>query len=136
MSDGRFACGRVLQLGGEENPTPARAFFGGLHSWAGAAPPDADTDLGSQFIQYGLMHIRAILESGGAILGLRPLVADRVEIPQLLSAVGGPGTKILRGATHVRDASPNEWGTLPVLGSWGADFIVALANQHLAPKVA
>ena len=136
MSDGRFACGRVLQLGGEENPSPARAFFGGLHDWVDTDPPTVDSHLGSRFIQYGLMHIDAITQSGSALLGVRPLDADGIVLPQLLSAMGGPGTKILCGAAHVRDAQPNEWGTLPVLGYWGTDFIVTLADYHLAARVA
>ncbi len=136
MSDGRFACGRVLELGGQEIPTPTRGFFGGLHDWVGTAPPNPNTQLGPRFIKYGIMHIRAILESGGALLGMRPLEADGIELPRFLSAHGGPGTKILCGASHIRDARPDEWGTLPVLGFWGTDFIVSLANHHLIAKVA
>jgi len=82
------------------------------------------------------MHIRAIIETGGALLGERTLEADGIELPLLLSAHGGPGTKLLRGASHVRDAHADEWGKHPVLCFWGTDFIAALGNERLAGKVA
>lgn len=136
LRDGRFACGRVLQLGGEENPVPTRAFFGALHSWVGETPPRETTPLGADLVDFGLMHIRAIVESGGCILGERPLAADRLEVPLLLSAHGGEGTSILRGAAKVRAANSDEWGRYPVLAYWGKDFIQALANEKLGSKVA
>ena len=132
MCDGRFACGRVLQLRGEENPTPSRAFFGGLHTWVGTDLPSVDAEMGEKFIQIGLMHIRSIIESGGSILGERPLERDGIQMPMFLPACGGEGTMLLSGATHLRPALRREWGTMPILGLWGYDFIVLLANSTLA----
>lgn len=132
MDDGRFACGRILQLGGEENPTPTRAFFGGLHAWVGLNPPRAATSFGKIFVDVGMMHIRAVTNSGGHILGERDLVQDEIQLPELLSAHGGAGTMILSGAAHVRRARREEWGKMPVLRVWGYDVIVELANTKLA----
>jgi hypothetical protein len=77
------------------------------------------------------MHIKAITNTGGAVLGERPLEADAIELPILLSAHGVPDTMILRGAEPLRPARDDEWGTLPVLGYWGYDFISELAEHHL-----
>jgi len=131
LSDGRFGCGRVIQVGGDMLPTPNRSFFGGLHDWVSDVPPTADSIASSAFLAWGVMHIRAITETGGDILGLRELAADNVKPPTLASAVGGPGMTVLEGARSIRPASREEWGQFPVLGYWGYDFIRSLAEQHL-----
>jgi hypothetical protein len=136
MKTGLFACGRVLQVGASEIPTPTKAFFGALHSWVGTSPPNDQTELGSVLIQCGVMHIEAITQTGGAILGERPLRADKVQIPKLLSAMGGPDTHVLLGAEKQRIAKRTEWGTLPVLRFWGYDVIQELANAQLTAPVA
>lgn len=128
---GLFACGRVLQLNGAEIPAKGRAFFGGLHRWVGGVAPSAESIAGAGFVAFGVMHIRAITETGGEILGERSLEADGFELPLLLSAHGGDGTLLLRGAEPVRDARRDEWGSHPLLGFWGYDFIQQLAQQHL-----
>ena len=40
LSNDKFACGRVLQIGTAEIPTKTRGFFGGLQDWIGASPPN------------------------------------------------------------------------------------------------
>ena len=75
------------------------------------------------------MHVRTISETGGEILGFRSLELDKISMPILLSAMGGEGTTILNGAHALRPAHRTEWGTLPVLGYWGSDFIVSLAEK-------
>jgi hypothetical protein len=77
------------------------------------------------------MHIRAILQSGGEILGSRRLEDDGIVLPTLLSAGGGNGTMLLNGAAHVRLARRDEWGAFPVLSYWGFDFISTLAKSRL-----
>jgi hypothetical protein len=134
LSDGRFACGRVLQLGGSEIPVKSRSFFGGLHSWVAKEAPTADTIAGASFLAFGAMHIRAITQIGGKVLGERPL--NGFTMPTLLSAMGGPDTKLLAGADAVRKAKRSEWGTLPVLGFWGYDHIRNLAEHRLVQHVA
>jgi hypothetical protein len=131
FGSGLFACGRVLQLGGDHIAVQSRAFFGGLHRWAGRTPPTAETIAGAGFVRFGVMHIRAITETGGQVLGERSLESDGIALPTLLSAQGGAGTKILRGADTSRNAREEEWGTLPVLSVWGYGFITRLAERHL-----
>ena len=134
LSDGRFACGRVLQLGGSEIPTKSRGFFGGLHAWVGAVEPDASAIAASSFLEFGAMHIRAITELGGNVLGEASL--QNFQMPTLLSAMGGPDTMLLSGADALRKAKRSEWGTLPVLGYWGYGHIREIAEHRLAKHVA
>ncbi len=134
LSDGRFACGRVLQLGGSEIPTKSRGFFGGLHAWVGAVEPDAGAIAAAPFLGFGAMHIRAITELGGKVLGEAPL--QNFQMPTLLSAMGGPDTVLLSGADALRKAKRTEWGSLPVLGYWGYDHIREIAEHRLAKHVA
>lgn len=132
MRDGRFACGRVIQVGDLDAPSPTRAFFGGLHDWAGAEPPTAEDLAHRPMLRWGIMHIRAITRTGGSVLGWRSLAVDEIEPPLLLSSMGGDDTQVLRGARPLRAATRDEWGTFPVLGIWGYDFIETLANELLA----
>ena len=39
-------------------------------------------------LPFGVMHIRAIMETGGQILGERSLENDEITLPMLLSATG------------------------------------------------
>lgn len=134
ISNGRFACGRVMQLNTPEIPTKSRTFFGGLHDWVRTKPPSPDSIARASFVAFGVMHIRAITTTGGAVLGVHPLQADA--IPKLLSAHGGSGTMLLHGADPIREARPEEWGTLPVLGFWGYNFIRELAESRFGNRSA
>jgi hypothetical protein len=136
LASGRFACGRVLQTNAATLPSKTRGFFGGLHDWVGAAPPSGSEIAGTAIVAFGVMHIKSITMTGGAILGERPLEADAIELPRLLSGHGGPGTMVLLGVAPIREASQKEWGTLPVLGYWGYDFIQQLAEQRFSGRVA
>jgi hypothetical protein len=131
LPSGKFACGRILQLNATEIPSKSRAFFGGLLEWLGNQPPTSEDIAGCPLIAFGNMHIKAITTTGGVIIGERSLEEDHIELPLLLSAQGGPGTMILRGAEAIREAQRDEWGTLPVLGTWGHHFIIKLAEAKL-----
>ena len=135
LSNGMYGCGRVVQLGGEEIPTPNRTFFGALQDWVDAVPPTAEAIAGAPVVDWGIMHIKAITQTGGSLLGLRPLEIDRLEPPLLTSAHGGAGTMLLKGAAHVRPAAKDEWGRYPVLRVWGYNFIKKLAERRLLAKL-
>jgi len=134
LSDGRFACGRVVQIGCPAIPSPTRAFFGGLHDWIGSVPPSADAIAGRPIVEWGVMHLRAITKLGGAILGERDLGLDAIAPPARLSSMGGSGTLLLNGAEPVRVATRDEWGTIPALGFWGYDFIQQLAEARMVQR--
>jgi hypothetical protein len=122
--DGSFACGRILQVTGDQIVSPSRAFFGALLNWLGSSPPTSES-----IARAGLLAVGVI--TGGEVLGNRPLEQDALEIPTLLGAHGGTGTLVLHGAVSARPARREEWGTLPVLSVWGFNFISRLANERL-----
>jgi hypothetical protein len=131
LADGRFAGGRVAQLGFSTIPTPSRAFFGGLQDWIGPAEPSGGDIAGAAILAWGVLHIRAITRLGGRVLGERDLALDGIAPPRQLSATGGTGTQLLVGAEPSRLATPSEWGTLPVLSFWGYNFTQSLAERTL-----
>jgi hypothetical protein len=130
LGDGKYGCGRVLQLDGDEIPTKTRAFFGGLHRWLGDSQPTAPSIEKCGFVAFGVMHLKAITDTGGEVLGEAELRED--DVPLLLSAMGGSDTMLLRGAARIRKAKQEEWGTYPVLGFWGYSFIVDVAKAKLS----
>ncbi len=136
LSNNRFACCRVIQVGGSGHPTPSREFFGALHKWTGIAPPCDDDVAGLGYFRFGAMHIRAILRTGGEILGERALELDSFEMPTFLSAHGGPSTLVLRGADRLRIARSEDFERYPVLTYWGYNLIRAFAEKHLSHAVA
>jgi len=131
LNDGRFVCGRVLQVSGDQLPTPRVSFFGGLLNWIGDEPPDFASIAGAGVLEWGAMHLRAITRIGTGILGARPLDLDGIQVPILLSAMAGTGCLLLRGAQSIRVAGRSEWGKWPVLGFWGYDYIKDLAEHRL-----
>lgn len=131
---GRFACGRVLQVEGDELPTKTQAFFGGLHDWLGDRPPTVSDVQASPLVEFGVMHVQAIRETGEAILGNVPLSQAEDEIPELMDSEGGPAARILKGARFLRKAKKAEWGKMPVLSNWGYNVIRLHAERMLANK--
>jgi hypothetical protein len=133
-TDGSYACGRVLQVNGDQLATPQRSFFGGLLDWIGQEPPTSVCIAGAGLLDSGVMHIKAILTTGGKVIDNRPLELDGLQPPTLMNAVGGPHTLILLGAQSVRAARPDEWGAVPVLRYWGYNVIRELADARLTPR--
>jgi hypothetical protein len=54
-------------------------FLGALLYWHGSTAPTSDEIAGARSLDQGKMHLRAIWETGGAILGHRSLKQDGVE---------------------------------------------------------
>jgi hypothetical protein len=75
LADGRFAVGRVMAVPafGDRD---TRGFVAGLLDWIGATPPDAEAVAGRSVVVQGKTRIEAITNTGGSILGLRPLELD------------------------------------------------------------
>jgi hypothetical protein len=135
LPDSRFACGRILQLNGSELPSKSRNFLAGLEDWIGDSPPTAADIAGKAIIASGIVHIRAITESGGAVLGHRRLEDDEIVMPMLLSCMAGIGNSVLSGADAVRPATHEDQGKFPVLSVWGFAFIRQLAIARLIRKI-
>src|SRR5882672_1948662 len=81
LSDGRFACGRVLGVERDLEYGSRTVFLGALLDWVGPAPPTSESIAGSKALDIGSMHALSIGESGGEILGERPLGLDGLVAP-------------------------------------------------------
>jgi hypothetical protein len=108
LSDGRFGCGRVMAVPGF-GPKDRTGFFAGLMDWIGAEPPTDDALAGGKVVLQAKTDFRAIANTGGAVLGLRPL-----ELDQLMAVI--PGYAV--GAVH---------------RVWGWETIVNRAQELLVP---
>jgi hypothetical protein len=125
LSNGRFACGRVVELLPEGMPGSRVAFLGGLLDWHGPSKPTNESISGSAFIEQGIMHIRAITNSGGSILGYRDFSLDSL----------GPwtfiyGNKIQCGFRFIRPWQITDNKRFTSLSWCGYEVIQTMANQY------
>jgi hypothetical protein len=100
-------------------------FLGALLNWRGEEQPTYESIAGAPALDQGVMHIMAITETGGVVLGNRALELDGVE-PWLF----GHGNDVQRGFTVLRRRTLAD-RQLPTLGWWGYDVIQILANKRL-----
>ena len=132
LSNGRFACGRVLDVPRVNDlhvPVNSRMFLAGLVEWSGTEPPSGDRIAGSGLVEQGFAHIKAILTTGGEILGSRPLVLDRIVPMRWRSHVAGGTVWIFEGARRLRPATDAD-RDVPVMGTWGYSVINLLAEER------
>jgi Immunity protein 26 len=131
LTDGRFACGRVLAVPHEKDPNimvGTRAFLAGLLDWVGDAPPDGDAIAGTRLVAQGFAHIKAIMTTGGVILGIRPLDLDHLVPSRWKSHEAGGTVWVYEGATRLHPISPDE-RSLPIISVWGYSVIRDLAER-------
>jgi len=128
LTDGRFACGRVLDVKRHDDGDPDarylnnRAFLAGLLDWTGEEPPSGDSIIGAKLVDQGQAHIRTILQSGGFVLGHRPLEADGIR-PLRWVGAHGPPHYLYQGYVRLRPATPEECRSLRPLGAWSVQYI-------------
>ncbi|MFD7917200.1 hypothetical protein ACFV30_42120 [Streptomyces sp. NPDC059752] len=99
-------------------PGQRTMFLAGLIDWFGTEPPRAVDIAGAALLEAGSAHIKTIQETGGVILGQRPLEADAVVLPQYVDAPG-PGPGVYDGLRWVRAATAEERRDLPTCEVWG-----------------
>ena len=132
LSNGLFACGRVLDVPRVDDlhvPVNSRMFLAGLVDWSGTEPPIGDGIAGSGILDQGFAHIKAILSTGGEILGSRPLMLDRIVPMRWRSHVAGGTVWTFEGARRVRPVTDAD-RDLPVMGTWGYSVIRLLAEER------
>ena len=118
LKDGRFACGRVIELGeNEEGKRHTRTFLGALMDWCGHEPPTVALLEGRKVLEEGAMHIRAILQSGGSILGYRPLELEGIEPRLCMSQAGGRDCWLMRGFKLLRPVTAADQTSHPLTAS-------------------
>jgi hypothetical protein len=135
LNNGLFACGRVLQLEYKNDKRDTRVFLASLMDWVNDLPPSFASIEGTQVVEQGKVHVKTIRENNGEILGHRPLELDNIEPGLFVSARGGYNVKLLRGVEVLRDATREEYQTLPVLSMWGYKVIKILAEKHFGASI-
>lgn len=80
LSDGRYACGRVLDLPRAHDAlgSVTRVFLAGLMDWVGMTPPDSEAIGGRGVLRQGWAHVLTIQKTGGALLGCRNVDEDGI----------------------------------------------------------
>lgn len=125
LSNGMFAAGRVVEI----DPRNRTCFLVGLMDWVGPNPPTSEDLAGRRTLTQGEAHYVTILDTGGEILGHRPLELDGIEPDLMLAQAGWPGAWVKKGLTVLRLATREEWATLPVCLGWGRVSIRVKAER-------
>jgi len=129
LQDGRWACGRVLQLMPRGYAGGRVGFLGGLLDWSSSNVPTGNAIAGCPVLEQGVMHVMAIQTTGGKLLGNRPLEDDGLE-PLLVCHDG----MISKGFTPVRKWQVADGQTIAGLSWWGYDVIQIRANVLLGKQ--
>jgi hypothetical protein len=129
LSNGKYGCGRVIQVA-ENSRTKSRVMFlAGVQEWVGTSAPTAQAIAGTTVAHQGKAHILAILKTGGEVLGCRPLEADGILPGVFLSHAAGPGVRLLCGLEDFGEATDNDRQTRKVLSTWGFKVAEVLAER-------
>lgn len=139
LSDGRFACGRVLDTKATAGPDDhddlglslsTRVFFLGLMDWVGEVAPSTDSLAGAALLRQGAAHILTITTTGGEILGNRDLALDGITGLIQASHKTGGTVWLYRGARRLRPATREEATRGPWISHWGFKVITVTAEAH------
>ena len=118
LSDGSFACGRVIELKAADQVGARRLFLAGVMDWHGEEAPTFDSIAGTQCLAQGNAHLKVITENGGAIIGHRPLELDHITPWDFRGAMFHVNSYVYRGLKPFRAQTPSD-RSLPVLDTWG-----------------
>jgi len=135
LSDGRYACGRVLHVPRKADPEPSlylntRIFLAGLMDWSGSGPPTSEAIAGCGILAQGRMHVAAISDTPSVILGRRDLELDGLTGLREVSHRGGGTVWLCQGGQRLRPATADECRTLPVMSVWGRRVMQVLAETR------
>ena len=134
LSNGKFACGRVIQFDHSNGKKNSRLFLAGLLEWTGIELPTAESIAGARLLEQGGAHIRTIPFCKGMIRGYRSLDLDRiVPIPEL-SEMPTINCWLLSGFDRLRLATLEERKTLYIHSTWGLGVIAILAECYFVKK--
>jgi hypothetical protein len=102
--------------------------------WHDEKPPTFDGIAGAKCLDQGNAHIKVITESGGAILGHRPLELDHIEPCEFRGAMFHVNSYVLRGLKLLRPQEPSD-RSLPVLDTWGYGVPAIIAEKRFIGKI-
>ena len=135
IAGGRFGCGRVISLKRSGETGCRVMLIAGLLDWIGEAPPSSEEIAGRKSVAQGQIHLRSIWETGGEILGNRPLEDDRIAPDYFLSESPGRGCFLMSGYEFLRRATEEEQRSLQVFSTWGY-LIIRHKAEALAKQAA
>lgn len=129
LSDGSFGCGRVIELKPRGSVGARVIFLVAVLDWHGDLLPSSDAIAGAKCLDQGEAHLKVITETGGCILGHRPLELDGIEPWEFRGAEYHVNSNVHRGLRPVR---PQERAdkSLPVLTAWGYRVPMAIAEAQ------
>jgi hypothetical protein len=133
LSNGTFGCGRVVQLAPTGMMGARVSFLGAVLDWVSTSPPTSAAIAGVPCVSQGHVHIKAITETGGEILGHRSLNLDGIEPWLFRGAHGWQNSSVQEGLIPVRPQTPAD-NELPVFSTWGYDFAVGIAEARFVTK--
>lgn len=130
LSDGKFACGIVLDLVRGSN----REFLAGLVNWCGPKEPQPRDIAWLDVVEQGIGHIKIIQEGCGRIIGVLP--SDSLPPSPLMwtEHIGGNEWGLYRGLelTEVIDAEQAK--EYQRKRTWGYDVINLLAEKRFCTQ--
>jgi len=134
LSNGKFACGRVLQFDYRNEKKDSRSFLAGLIDWVGENLPTFDAIAGAKLLEQGRAHIRTIVFNEGAIRGFRPLELDNIIPLHELSHMPLIDCQLMRGFESLRLATLEERKSLDIASGWGLGVIKNAAEAYFVNK--
>jgi hypothetical protein len=110
LSDGRFACGRVLGFSRPDLPLASVTFIGGLLDWTGSVLPTSESIANAQVLESAGARVSSVSTEGCQIVGHRDLSLDGLIEQSEISGFWGDGYAKHR-AEHrfVRGNPPPLW---------------------------
>lgn len=124
LSNGRFACGRVLIIE-EKSGRKTKSILVGLHDWNGERFPTSEDIHGCKIIEQGVMHINSIGHVGGEIVGHKPLEDDGLK-PIIQFEAG----YLINGFTYYKKIPIVEGEQYSKRTTYGLNVIKGLAEKH------
>jgi hypothetical protein len=124
IQDGSFACGRVIELPPKGRPGAKVSFLGGLLDWHAPLPPTANSIANCRTVKQGVMHILAIVSTGGQVLGNRALELDGIEPFEMIN-----GDVVQRGFAPIRAWVRGDNDRLATFSTWGYNLISLYAHE-------
>jgi len=134
LSNGLYACGRVLQFDYSTGKKDSRGFLAGLLDWTGQRLPDFESIAGTKLLYQGDVHIRTIAFNKGLIRGYRPLELDGITPFLELSHMPGNDCWLRRGYEWLRLATLEERKSLYIHSTWGLGVIAIKAEYYFVKK--
>jgi hypothetical protein len=129
LSDGSFGCGRVIQLKPREMTGARTTFLAAVLDWHSAELPTPESIALAPCLDQGSVHLKAVTETGGVILGFRDLDDDGIQPWIFRGADGWKNSHVQQGFIDIRPQQPEDC-SLPLYSAWGFKFAACIAEAR------